>query len=415
MAHRDVDTEANVWHDIEGPSWQRAQWEVLKCRHIEGEDLLAVPARGLGELRWMWFRLSAATVQQSGFSDIAQQWVQDLILPAGPPGDSVIACSLPPGIAELVVRGRMTSIGMSLCRRYPGDLEVLNPLADLRAALQIPRAPPDLALDRDTFAHLNSALEDWRPVLVRGAASPEEADDMVDDLRRFQAWALQCAFSLSPRSMLLHRISLVGKFAKRALVGNRHRREKLAQGGQVAEMHGRYTNWFVLHATLLSHCLMQDADMGRVLELAVRCAFPPELAKELVKLMEDMPVPHPSSLTRWRLQVDVAFMMWQRKLHATWMDRDGLAAQFPLYVLSDYSPQGGRDWLLTETHHLCGHDKDLLATYDRACELVRRLVEFRKQGVSNVSADVELELHGLASDIRSQLGVEVSPPCRPWF
>lgn len=97
---------------------------------------------------------------------------------------------------------------------------------------------------------------------------------------------------------------------------------------------GRYVDWFVLHSVLLCHGLLQDSNMGLVLELAVRTAFPREVAQQLLELMKGMPVPSPASLSRRRLQVDIAYMLWERGLFSTLMDRGTSMC----YILCDSSP-----------------------------------------------------------------------------
>ena len=392
---------------MEGPSWQRAHWDVRRVKCLQCQ-VPAIPCEGLQHLRWQWFQPSLPTIDACGTRAVVEAWIADGTLPADFDICRVVACSLPSALAKLTSHGRMGSVCMSLSRRFPRNLVALRPVIDLRSVLQVPDPKPCVVLNRDVFAHLTDALESWLPDLVSCAQTEEQREETTMELRRFHTWALQCAFSLSPANIRAHRVVAGGKFARRALVGRR--REKPTAGQAVTgELHGRYASWFVLHSVLLCHHLLQDADMGKVLELSIRCAFPPEVARQLLQLLEGMPVPHAASISRWRLQVDVAFMLWQRKQHAAMVSRDDDAGDIPLYVLSDSSPQGGRDWLLTETH-VAGLIKTPMETFEVACTLICRLQAMREASDRDITEDAKLEIDRLASELQSSFAVEVSPP-----
>ena len=71
----------------------------------------------------------------------------------------------------------------------------------------------------------------------------------------------------------------------------------------------------------------------------VRVAFPADVAAELIRMISDAPNLDPASLSRWRVQVDVAFMKWEQQRYSS------LLANGPhesgLHAWSDSSPQGG--------------------------------------------------------------------------
>ena len=105
--------------------------------------------------------------------------------------------------------------------------------------------------------------------------------------------------------------------------------------------------------------------MKYVVEQAVRVAFPADVAAELVRMVSDAPNPDPASLSRWRVQVDVAFMKWEQQRYSFLLG-DG-PHERGLYALCDSSPQGGRDWMMTEVHMLSTGSSDGLLGVFAAC------------------------------------------------
>lgn len=235
--------------------------------------------------------------------------VRGIATPADEALDTMIACALPKLVAKLACIGKVQSVGMSLGRRAAKRLWHLAPLRHLKASIVVPEpGSAKCRLSSGVFAALAGALDAWAPILQKVVAGEcmEARADIEGELRRFQSWALQSAFALSRGNMLVQRVTAQGRLAKRRKSGSGKSLSVASEG-----FAGRYTDWFVLHSVLIWHGLLQDGYMDMTLELVVRTAFPKEIAKELLELMEGMPVPSPTSLSRWRLQVDAVYMLWQ--------------------------------------------------------------------------------------------------------
>ena len=101
----------------------------------------------------------------------------------------------------------------------------------------------------------------------------------------------------------------------------------------------RYSSIFVAQSVLFVAHLHSDAEMEYVVEQDVRVAFPADVAAELIRLISDAPNLDPASVFRWRVQVDVAFMMWEQQRYSS-LPVDG-PRECGLYAVSESSPQGG--------------------------------------------------------------------------
>ena len=102
--------------------------------------------------------------------------------------------------------------------------------------------------------------------------------------------------------------------------------------------------WLMYRASFLIECLVMcgllgnDTDLREAVAMALRLALPASLQTSLVQMVlspEAFPMPHQSSISRWRVLVDSAYMMWCRE-HL-------LPAGHIRYLMLDSSTQGGRD------------------------------------------------------------------------
>ena len=196
-----------MWADIEGPSWQRAQWMVRASQSIFGVErgpVSAVPLSGLGALRWPWFRPSPIAVVESTAHLVVDRWIEEDFLPADFDREQIVACVLPHGLAKLAAFGRMSFIGMSLCRRYPSQLHVLLPLARLRSQARVPDNPPAIVLTREAFSLLADALDEWLPAIVEAVEPDGVEESSKHNMNYGKHEYVLCMFRRAPSLVLSH-------------------------------------------------------------------------------------------------------------------------------------------------------------------------------------------------------------------
>eukprot|EP00959_Pyramimonas_sp_CCMP1952_P289937 6063895-Pyramimonas_sp.AAC.1 len=84
----------------------------------------------------------------------------------------------------------------------------------------------------------------------------------------------------------------------------------------------------------------------------MRC-FPAAAAQAGHQLLKSAVYPSPAVISRYRLYLDVAWMVHMQDVHCRMIQEDGI-----LVGLMDSSPQGNRNWLLTEYSYLRGDQID---------------------------------------------------------
>ena len=103
-----------------------------------------------------------------------------------------------------------------------------------------------------------------------------------------------------------------------------------------------YRTAFLINAVVLSGLLSHDAALREVLVRSVHMVLPPRMAGPLATLLADasaFPLPDKSTVSRWRLLVDVAYMLYMRVSGAE-------CERWYRYIVIDSSTQGGRDYEL---------------------------------------------------------------------
>ena len=136
--------------------------------------------------------------------------------------------------------------------------------------------------------------------------------------------------------------------------GTTYNREARTNFGRIGKQDGmelggaRYTSAFAIQCLMCSSYLCNAADLPDVVALSVRLSFPKDTAEHLLQLVQDLPLPSPATLSRWRLRLDCAFMLVQRRRYQSLLEQGSLY----IYALCDASPQAGREWFMTEVHTL---------------------------------------------------------------
>ena len=117
-----------------------------------------------------------------------------------------------------------------------------------------------------------------------------------------------------------------------------------------------------------------------VLGQSLSLAYPPFMRSNFITALTigrgDSKLPHPSSIRRAELTVDLAFILCTRKL---------LQPNLSLWMLSDSSPIGGYDWLWSQCTMVANHL--LVEAFDKFVELVEKISDFVHRRDAALSAD----------------------------
>ena len=105
-----------------------------------------------------------------------------------------------------------------------------------------------------------------------------------------------------------------------------------------------YTSEFLVVAMQLALKLHKDEDLSAAMQNSIRMAFPLGVAENLLKLIETAPTPDQSTLSRWKIPLDAGLMLLEREMFMNLLRGGGIAT----FGMLDSSPQGGRDWLLSQ-------------------------------------------------------------------
>ena len=143
----------------------------------------------------------------------------------------------------------------------------------------------------------------------------------------------------------------------------------------------------LVRAFLLSRELKQCSRLKQVLTRAIQYALPPAVAQGVLRDEVWNTVPERWTLSRGNLHCDAAFMMLQRKLFHESLRAGGCRR----FLKLDSSPQGGRDWLVTESS--TARVSDLLALADAASDLLQHEEGSEAQADAAVRLETQVESH----------------------
>ena len=106
----------------------------------------------------------------------------------------------------------------------------------------------------------------------------------------------------------------------------------------------QYRVAYLLKVVILCDLLRSDADLSRVLTNCARMLLPKSLTSSFKQLLDvgASMAPHKGTVSRWRLLVDGAFMLFYRRLHDR--ARGNSDNSFARYMMADSSTQHGRDF-----------------------------------------------------------------------
>ena len=210
---------------------------------------------------------------------------------------------------------------------------------------------PSSGLSSAAFKTLVQTLDGWADVLHLGTSgNPGRCEEVEQDLQMLRAWASRLAYDLSPVQIASSKVE--GSRLQQGYLGRSVKKRMLrwlcSTGTDDAPsfaLRGRYTAWFAIR--LKNVDMMQSA-----LKHAIQMAFPAHLAADLLRMLDKSAAVSEATMSRWRLLFEAAACMC-----CVWQIASMCRAPThrPVFhALLDSSPQGGRDWLLSELHML-GH------------------------------------------------------------
>ena len=99
---------------------------------------------------------------------------------------------------------------------------------------------------------------------------------------------------------------------------------------------------FLVHASIMADALRNSSDFKNILKRVVKLIVPPMLQSLLITHIDDHAklLPHKSTISRWRLLIDAAFMVFTR--------RSLMDIKYTRYMMTDSSTQHRRD-----SQHTC--------------------------------------------------------------
>ena len=108
-----------------------------------------------------------------------------------------------------------------------------------------------------------------------------------------------------------------------------------------------YKASFLIQTLIMRAMLANDAALREVIAMACKMVLPATIQGQVLSVIEnphDFPLPHQSTVSRWRVCLDAAFMMYCRQHYPP--------SGFIRYAMVDSSPQGGRDYELIVVCHV---------------------------------------------------------------
>ena len=426
-----------LWADLEGPHEQRAHFQVVAFERLP--EIVCVPSSvtvGSQQRTPAFFRLSRMTLESLGehVAPVLCNWKHAGLMREE---DLVFGLGVPRPLGLLLLHQSVSFLAMSNSRLLPPGLPDIEHILRLRRLLQSQHAskpqdratsssssakPASAALTASSFQLLVETLDSWTDVMLRGTArDPERREEIFQEMNMLRRWGCNLAHELHPLTVAATKLE--GSKLQQGVLGKglrlkarlwgasgreERRRLKKIAGSKVPEffLSGRYASWFAIHSVMFASFLKNSDRLSGALKQALSMAFAPNIASDLLEALGSVALPSAATLSRWRLQFEAASSLLMREDVSQALLSEGLT----LHVLIDSSPQGGRDWLLTEVHML-GHKlplPDTLKNLWRTCA-----VKAEVDALQLLDGDVEShldELDDLEDALQSAIQVLVLTP-----
>lgn len=314
------------------------------------QDLLASPVQG-----------HMGTVQ-----DVLQAWRVKFGLADGAPPASFL--QIPCHIAQLIAGGcwEYLCIGAHAKFQIDCDLYPLRAEIQRRLAAATVGGGDDLlsetarVIARDGLVRggmmrqIADSLVEWTPDILGSAGDDDDRAGRRMRLESMVAW-LRCADDMADSTCLLE---------------SRIERRQFGEWNEDLCQFVAYRTGFLLECLILSFDLRSASTLSSSLQHAVR-TLPPAWSSSLKALLHGShSMPAPATMSRARLYVDVGFMLYKQAYFSRLLGERQLPV---VYGLVDSSPQGGRNWELTQIDYIAG--ADLLECVDFARQLALHEVD----------------------------------------
>ena len=120
-----------------------------------------------------------------------------------------------------------------------------------------------------------------------------------------------------------------------------------------------YRAAFVIQVLLQCDLLRTDASLKDSVKQALALIIPKSLLPMFLDMVEEYISPSPGQISRWRLLLDAAFMLWTRNDRRKAWSED---RSFARWLMVDSSPQGGRDYELLVMSYASVSDLPILVS-----------------------------------------------------
>jgi len=206
-----------------------------------------------------------------------------------------VCLSLPAPIAMLVAKGKWRSVPWH--PQWRADVKLVALLAGLKrrqASRLFPRADTAVATTSASWRQLADELQEHWPALEAAA----RADHCDGDAGNCESGVLQARLQLSSQVIRLRQLAEVFSCSH------------TLRGGRV------YNAGMVINSSLLSSLLRDADDLKRSMQIALRIACP-SLADSWDEMLNQTRIPAKSTISKWAMRVDVAYMSMVRKKKST--------------------------------------------------------------------------------------------------
>ena len=215
----------------------------------------------------------------------------------------------------------------------------------LEDALEVDSAPSTNIFEQSMFLQMANSLRTWAETIAQNSANVQGTQGQI---ALYVDWLDECVRALDKERSQAWLRTQTGRR------GGDQTQHALAPFQQTVRGN-TFAPLFLIHALIFSFHLRstdKTANMKKwghdtsalnvVMARALRC-FPPEVASLAQLVVQKMVLPSAATMTRARFYLDVAWMLQMSQFHSRLISEGAC-----LYGMLDSSPQGGRNWLMTE-------------------------------------------------------------------
>ena len=254
------------------------------------------------------------------------------------------ALQTPVGICYLVMNSVWHTLAIAPSGKWDPDCDASPLLSEVRRAanacelkgedLQTFLPASSLQPTHQFFSLLADDLCEWGRAIIAASSTQE---DTRESLEQYVIWLNSMREATAKKRVMDHAWEASTK-------------GRLGRFNPVTESHGRYRAIFLIQCVMLSFHLKSSSTVGLALQRAF-AVLPDIWQKTLSACFSVECVPSGATISRARLYLDAAFMHYMREKHERLIDEEAV-----FFALTDSSPQGLQNWLMTETFGVGGQD-----------------------------------------------------------